>query len=64
MSLFNAIDSAALLIGIALLFMAFSMDSRSSFEGGSFINEILIWIIGIALVVGSLLAKLVEMFIR
>jgi|GEM_PF-4867299 len=64
MTLFNAIDLGALLLGIVLLIKAYMMDSTSSFEGGSFLNEMFLGIVGGALFVGSLLAKLIELFFR
>lgn len=64
MSLFNAIDAGSLLLGIVFLVKAFTMDSTSSLEGGSFINEMMFMIAGGSLFCGSLLAKIIELFLR
>lgn len=64
MSTFNILDLIALLLGIGMLIASFSMDSKSSFESGSFLTEMALMVMGGGLAIAALLAKVVELFFR
>lgn len=56
---YNHIILGVLLVGILLLIISWQMDSKSNFDDGSFMIQMLLMILGSIMVVGGLVCKLI-----
>lgn len=61
MSTMNIWIVMLLTTGIVLLYLAARMDRRSSFDDGTFLYQMILGVVGMGLVSGSLLWKLIAL---